>query len=161
MPAIKDNKKNKIVFYILIFIFLSTVSFFEKTNIFGNKVFFKLNEIKISGYKKINHTEMQGKLNNLIGKNLLLIKIKDVEDIISEYKLISQYTIKKHFPNKIHIKLKETTLLAKLIKDKKKYFLADYNNLIPFADDLNGKNLWKRRRILFQRFSKNTQVKQF
>ena len=71
----------------------------------------------------------------------LLIKIKDVEDIISEYKLISQYTIKKHFPNKIHIKLKETTLLAKLIKDKKKYFLADNNNLIPFADDLNGKNL--------------------
>ena len=66
-----ENKKIKILFYILVFIFLSTVSFFEKTNIFGNKVFFQLNEIEISGYKKIDHTAIQSKLNNLIGRNLL------------------------------------------------------------------------------------------
>jgi len=141
MQAIIDNKRNKILFYILVFIFLSTINFFEKTNIFGNKVFFQLNEIEISGYKKIDHTAIQSKLNNLIGRNLLLIKIKDIEDIISENKLISQYTIKKHYPNKIHVKLKETILLAKLIKGKTKYFLAENNNLIPFMDDLNDQNL--------------------
>ena len=141
MLAITDNKRNKILFYILVFIFLSTINFFEKTNIFGNKVFFQLNEIEISGYKKIDHTAMQSKLNNLIGRNLLLIKIKDIEDIISENKLISKYAIKKHYPNKIHVKLKETILLAKLIKGKKKYFLAENNNLIPFMDDLNDQNL--------------------
>ena len=135
------NKKIKILFYILVFIFLSTISFFERTNIFGNKVFFQLNEIEISGYKKVNHEEMQRKLNSLIGQNLLLIKRKNIEDIISENKLISKYSIKKQYPNKINIKLKEAILVAKLVKDKKKYFLADNNNLIPFVDHLTDQNL--------------------
>jgi len=135
------NKKIKILFYILVFIFLSTISFFERTNIFGNKVFFQLNEIEISGYKKVNHEEMQRKLNSLIGQNLLLIKRKNIEDIINENKLISEYSIKKQYPNKINIKLKEAILVAKLVKDKKKYFLADNNNLIPFVDHLTDQNL--------------------
>ena len=135
------NKKIKILFYILVFIFLSTISFFEKTNIFDNKVFFQLNEIEISGYKKFDHTVMQRELNGLIGQNLLLIKRKDVEDIINENKLISEYTIKKQYPNKINIKLKEVVFVAKLVKDKKRYFLADNNNLIPFVDHLTGQNL--------------------
>ncbi len=135
------NKKIKILFYILVFIFLSTISFFEKTNIFDNKVFFQLNEIEISGYKKFDHTVMQRKLNGLIGQNLLLIKRKDIEDIINENKLISEYTIKKQYPNKINIKLKEVVFVAKLVKDKKRYFLADNNNLIPFVDYLTGQNL--------------------
>ena len=96
-----ENKKIKILFYILVFIFLSTISFFEKTNIFGNKVFFQLNEIEILGYKKVDHIIMQRKLNGLIGKNLLLIKHKDIENIINENKLISEYIIK----NNIQIKL--------------------------------------------------------
>ena len=100
------NKKIKILFYILVFIFLSTISFFERTNIFGKKFFFQLKEIEISVYKKVDHVAMQSKLNGLIGQNLLLIKRKDVEDIINENKLISEYTIKKQYPNKINIKLK-------------------------------------------------------
>ena len=135
------NKKIKILFYILVFIFLSTISFFEKTNIFNNLAFFQLNEIEILGYKKVNHTAMQRKLNSLIGQNLLLIKRKDIEDIINENKLISEYTIKKQYPNKINIKLKEVVLVAKLVKDKKRYFLADNNNLIPFVDHLTDQNL--------------------
>ena len=84
---------------------------------------------------------MQRKLNGLIGKNLLLIKRKDIENIINENKLISEYIIKKQYPNKISIKLKEVILVAKLIKDKKKYLLADNNNLIPFVDHLTDQNL--------------------
>ena len=136
-----DNKKIKILFYILVFIFLSTISFFEKTNIFNNLAFFQLNEIEILGYKKVNHTAMQRKLNSLIGQNLLLVKRKDIEDIINENKLISEYAIQKQYPNKINIKLKEVVLLAKLVKAKKKYFLADNNILLPFVDHLTDQNL--------------------
>ena len=101
-------------------IFLSTISFFEKTNIFGNKVFFQLNKIEIFGYNKVYHSAMQRELNGLIGQSLLLIKRKDIENIINKNKLISEYTIAKQYPNKINIKLKEVILVAKLIKDKKK-----------------------------------------
>ena len=135
------NKKIKILFYILVFIFLSTISFFERTNIFGNKFFFRLKEIEISGHKKVDHVAMQRKLNSLIGQNLLLIKRKDIEDIINENKLISEYTVVKQYPNKISVKLKEVVLVAKFIIDKKRYFLADNNNLIPYADHLTDQNL--------------------
>ena len=141
MQVTIGNKKIKILFYILVFILLSTISFFEKTNIFGNKVFFQLNEIEVSGYKKVDHIAMKRELNDLLGQNLLLIKRKDIEDIINKNKLINEYIIKKQYPNKINIKLNEVILLAKLVKDKKKYFLADNNNLIPFADYLTDQNL--------------------
>ena len=65
------SKKIKILFYILVFILLSTISFFERTNILGKKFFFQLKEIEISGYKIVDHVAMQRKLNSLIGQNLL------------------------------------------------------------------------------------------
>ena len=135
------NKKIKILFYILVFIFLSTINFFERTSIFGKKFFFQLKEIEISGYKKVDHVAMQHNLNNLIGQNLLLTKRRDIEDIINENKLISEYKVIKQYPNKISVNLKEVVLVAKFIKDKKRYFLADNNNLIPYADHLTDQNL--------------------
>ena len=68
MPVVIGNKKIKILFYIFIFIFLSTISFFERTNIFGNKVFFPLNKIEIYGYKKVDYVTIQNQLSSLIGK---------------------------------------------------------------------------------------------
>ena len=59
MLVVTGKKKIKILFYIFIFIFLSTISFFEKTNIFGDKVFFPLNKIEIYGYEKIDYETMQ------------------------------------------------------------------------------------------------------
>ena len=134
MPVVIGNKKIKILFYIFIFIFLSTISFFEKTNIFGNKVFFPLNKIEIYGYEKIDYVVMQNQLSGFIGKNLLFMHSEDIEAILGEFKLISEFTIQKKYPDTININLKEVNFVAKLIKGKKKYFLADNNNLIPFKD---------------------------
>ena len=79
---------------------------------------------------------------------------EDIETILGEFKLISEFTIQKKYPDTININLKEVNFVAKLIKDKKKYFLADNNNLIPFKDYVTrprfAKYLWKRCRILFQ-----------
>lgn len=134
MPAVAGNKKIKILFYIFIFIFLSTVSFFEKTNIFGNKFSFSLNKIKIYGYEKVDYVAMQNQLNNLLGQNLLFMDLEEVEDILDENKLISEFTIQKKYPDTININLKEVNFVAKVFKGKKKYFLADNDNLIPFKD---------------------------
>ncbi len=141
MLVLKGTKKTKIFFYFFIFIFVSTISFFEKTNISGSKVFFQLNEIDIVGYKKIDPEKMLNEFNVLIGKNLFLIKIKDIEDIINKNKLVNEYKITKQYPNKINIKLTEVNFVAELIKDKKRYFLANNNNLVPFAEYLTDKKL--------------------
>ena len=134
MLVVTGNKKIKILFYIFIFIFLSTVSFFERTNIFSNKIFFPLNKIEIYGYEKVDHVAMQSQLSNLIGQNLLFMNSKDIEEILDENKLISEFTIQKKYPDTVNINLKEVNFVAKIFKDKKKYFLADNDILIPFKD---------------------------
>ena len=134
MLVTTGNKKIKLLFYILVFIFLTTISFFERTNIFGDKVFFQLNKIQIQGYEKVDHKAIQSQLSGLIGKSLLFINPKDIKDILDKNKLINEFTIQKEYPNTVNISLKEVNFVAKVFKDKKKYFLADNDILIPFKD---------------------------
>ena len=134
MLAITGKKKIKILFYIFIFIFLSTISFFEKTNIFGNKVFFPLNKIEIYGYEKVDYVTIQNQLSGLIGENLLFMKLEDIKEILDKNKLISEFIIQKKYPNTVSINLKEVKFVAKIFKDKKKYLLGDNNNLIFIND---------------------------
>ena len=134
MLVVVGNKKIKILFYIFIFIFLSTISFFEGTSIFGDKVFFPLSKIEIYGYEKVDYVTIQNQLSGLIGENLLFMKPEDIKEILDENKLISEFTIQKKYPNTVNINLKEVNFVAKVFKDKKKYFLADNNNLISFKD---------------------------
>ena len=141
MQATTSNKKIKILFYIFAFIFLSTISFFERTKIFGGKIFFQVNKIEVYGYQKIDHAAMQLKLNNLIGQNLLLMNSKDIEEILDKNKLIRKYSIQKKYPNTININLEEVHFVATLFKDKKKYFLTDNDNLVLFKDYVIDKDL--------------------
>ena len=141
MLVTTGNKKIKVLFYILVFIFLTTISFFERTNIFGDKVFFQLNKIQIQGYEKVDHKAIQSQLSGLIGKSLLFINPKDIKDILDKNKLINEFTIQKEYPNTVNISLKEVNFVAKVFKDKTKYFLADNNNLIPFKDYVIGQDL--------------------
>jgi len=141
MLAVAGNKKIKILFYIFIFIFLSTISFFEKTNTFGDKVFFSLNKIEIYGYEKVDNVAMQRQLSEFIGKNLLFINSEDIETILDGNQLVSEFTIQKKYPDTIYINLKEVNFVAKLFKDKKKYLLADNNNLVSLNDYVIEQNL--------------------
>ena len=136
MQAVTDNKINKIIFYFIIFIFLTTIHFLEKAKNNNKKRIFSLNKIEIFGYEKIDHEILQSELSSFLGQNLLLIKRKDFKDIMKKHDLIKEFTITKRYPNEIYIKLKEVNFVAILIKDKKKYILADNNNLIPFEKSL-------------------------
>lgn len=146
MLAIKNNKKIKILFYLFLFIFLSTVSFFEKTNIFNNKFFFNIDTINIYNYKSgssnIDNLELKKKLGNLIlGKNLLLMKPNDIEQILNKNSLISDYKIQKKYPSTINIELNEINFVGKMIKNKKKYLLTNNSKLLPSEDYLVEKDL--------------------
>ena len=131
MQVVTGNKKNKIIFYIFAFIFLTTITFFEKTKTFNKKGIFELNKIELFGYEKIDHEALELELSSLLGQNLLLIKSEDITDIIKKNKLIREFTIRKHYPNRINIRIKEVNFVATLIKDKKKYLLTDNDILIP------------------------------
>ena len=86
------------------------------------------------GYEKVDYVTIQNQLSGLIGENLLFMKPEGIKEILDENKLISEFTIQKKYPNTVNINLKEVNFVAKVFKDKKKYFLADNDNLISFKD---------------------------
>ena len=141
MQAVTGNKKNKIIFYIFVFVFLTTIGFHEKADTFDKEGIFTLKEIELFGHEKINHDFLRMELNSLLGKNLLSLKSSEIADILKNNKLIKEFKLKKNYPNKINIYLKEVEFVATLTKDKTKYFLTDNNSLIPFDSHLTDLNL--------------------
>ena len=130
------------MFYFLTFILLSTVNSLENYKISSNKSIFHLNKIEIIGTNKIKIDSLQSELDNeLLGQNLYSLSSKSIANILNENKLIKKFNVNKQYPDKIIIKLKEVELVAILIKDKKKYFLADNNNLISYNENLVNSNL--------------------
>ena len=99
MLATIGNKKIKILFYILVFIFLSTISFFERTNIFDNTIFFRINKIEILGYKKVDYKALQGQLSGLIGKSLLFINSEEITSMVAFFIFFFLWPIKILIPN--------------------------------------------------------------
>ena len=141
MQAIIGSKRKKILFYIFIFIFLSTITFFENSVILDKKSFFHLDKIEIDGNKKVNYEVIIEKLNSLKGTNLFLLNHDDIQNILNEDKLIRKFTINKHYPNKIYIKIEEVDLVATIKKNNEKYYLTDNGHLVLLVEELNYESL--------------------
>ena len=90
----------------------------------------------------INNDLLQLKLDNeLLGQNLYSLSSQKIANILNEDKLIKKFNIKKQYPDKIIIKLREVDLVAIFIKDKKKYLLTDNDNLVSYNESLINKSL--------------------
>ena len=79
--------------------------------------------------------------NELLGQNLYSLSSQKIANILNEDKLIKKFNIKKQYPDKIIIKLREVDLVAIFIKDKKKYLLTDNDNLVSYNESLINKSL--------------------
>ena len=138
------DKKNKIIIYLLLLFILSTTNgkFFENRK----NYFFKINNINIGGLSKIDNSKIFNQLNNLQHKNILFIKKEEIFQVINNYNIIEEYSIKKIYPSTINIDIKPTKFVArlskndllvgangKLIKDKKHittlpYIFGEFNS---------------------------------
>ena len=109
------DKKNKIIIYLLFLLTLSTTS----GKFTGNQksYSFSINKINIVGLSKINNSKISNELNSLFYKNILLIKKKEIQRIISKYNIIEEYSIKKVYPSTININIKPTKFVARLPKN--------------------------------------------
>jgi len=121
----------RIFLLIIVFVFLSTYSpnKFE-VNLENNSTFFKIEKIIISNNLLINKDDILTKLNQVYGKNILLIKRKDIEESLENISFLKKIEVKKKYPDTITIKIFETKPLGILFKDKKKYLLDSSSNLI-------------------------------
>ena len=139
MLAVKDKRK-RLFFYFIIFLFVSTINFYDPKDK-KKKVFFPINNIEIVGIKKINKDKIFDTLSIFYGQSIFDVNEKEIGKILADFVLIKNFEVKRNYPNKIKFIINESKFIGILIKNKKKYFLTDNEKIYLFNEDLNEKGL--------------------
>ena len=135
------KKLYRIILLLLIFSFLTTYSP-KEINVLPNKSsFFKIKNIEIINNYLISTNTIDEKMNKIYGKNILFIKRKDIQSLLSSIDFLKKIEVRKKYPDTIIIKIYETKLVAVLFKKDQKYLLDSSSNLIPFNTNDLLKNL--------------------
>ena len=135
------KKLYRIILLLLIFSFLTTYSP-KEINVLPNKsFFFKIENIEIINNYLISTNTIDEKMNKIYGKNILFIKRKDIQSLLSSIDFLKKIEVRKKYPDTIIIKVYETKLVAVLFKKDQKYLLDSSSNLIPFNTNELLKNL--------------------
>ena len=124
------DKIKRILIYILIFLFVSTIFNFQILNSFLK--LFKINKIEI---KNIAY---QKEFNFFEDQNIFNINKKDAVNVIKKYPNIEKYKINKIYPNQIRISLFETKPIGKIFKNNELFIIGSNGKIFKGKD---GKNL--------------------
>ena len=116
------KNKNKIYFYILSFVFLSTIV----NNNFSINIdkFFLIKNIYIDIDEEENKNLIKSQTNFLLNSNIFKIDRKAIVKKISNLNFLEKIEIYKDYPSQIIIKAKETEIIAVTYLDQKKYFVG-------------------------------------
>ena len=125
---------NKILFYIFLIIFLSTLN---------NKFF---SEIRLKTVDKIIIKGLEGKEKQNLLNDLKLLDLKSIFFLnkfelikkLEANKLIENYTIFKKYPSSIEIRINKTKFLANVFIDGKSFVLGSNGKLIQTVDKNNN-----------------------
>ena len=109
------DKKKKITIYLFFLFILSTTSgkFIENQDSYSSKI----NQINIEGLSNTDNVKIANELNHLSYKNILLVSKDEIQEVISNYNIIEEYSVKKIYPLTINIKIKPTKFIARLSND--------------------------------------------
>ena len=125
---------NKILFYIFLIIFLSTLN-----NKFFSEI--KLKSIDMIMIKGLEEKEKQELLNNfklLNLKNILFLNKFELIKKLEANELIEDYTVFKKYPSTLEIRINKTKFLANVFKDGKFFVLGSNGKLIQTVDKNNN-----------------------
>jgi len=120
--------KKKIIFYIFIFLFLSTINNTKIINY--KKQLSKLKEIEVRGLKENLNLSIQKDLEFLLNKNIYKLDYKIIEKILEKNNFIENYNVLKYYPSKIVIDLKQTKFIATTFKNNQKFIIGSNGKLI-------------------------------
>jgi len=143
------DKKQKYIFLIIIFLFLTTIN---NTNFVNNKYFStNIQSIQVVGLTEDLNSKIQERLSYLKNNNIFYINKELLEKEIDEYKYIESFKVSKFYPKKIILNLYQTDFLAITIKNNQKYILGSNGKLIKYELFNNYDNL----PVIFGNFSTN------
>ena len=143
------DKKQKYIFLIIIFLFLTTIN---NTNFINNKYFStNIQSIQVVGLTEDLNLQIQERLSYLKNNNIFYINKELLKKKIDEYKYIESFKVSKFYPKKIVLNLYQTNFLAITIKNNQKYILGSNGKLIKYELFNNYDNL----PVIFGNFSTN------
>ena len=117
MPQQIDKKYN-VIFYVVVFIFLSTINNYYFTK--NKDSFLKIKDIQVKGLEISLNSEIRQNLNFLVGKNIFYIDVKILKKKLSSFNYIENYRVSKLFPSMLKVEYTKTKFLAKTYKEGKK-----------------------------------------
>jgi cell division septal protein FtsQ len=122
------DKKNRLFFYAVLLILLSTINIsYNKSQ---NQSILAIKIINVSGLSKLDNLKIQETLNPIFLKNIFFIKKESLVKILNNNNLIESIYVKKIYPNLLNVNIKKTDFLAITSKDNKKFIIASNGKLI-------------------------------
>ena len=110
-----DKKKKILIYLIFLFIFSTTSGKFAQDQ---KEYSFIIDNIRVQGLSGNENHKIFNQLNNLISKNILIIKKEEIKKIIEQHNVIEEYSVKKIYPSTIEIDIKPTKFIARVSYDK-------------------------------------------
>ena len=103
----KIDKKKYILFYLIIFLILSST---HNLNLKFNN-FFNVKKVEVFGLDKKNNLLLEEKLVSLIGYNIFKLK-KESFKFINSINFIKDYSVKKIYPNRVKVFLESAEAIS-------------------------------------------------
>ena len=122
------NKKNKILFYLILFILFTTIT---NNNFYSikNKLF-KIDSIEIYGLKDQDKVQIIENLSYLSGTNLLFLDHDKISYDLEKLGYLENYKIFKMYPSSLNIYADYTNLIARTFIDGNMSYLTSNGKFI-------------------------------
>ena len=124
----------KIIFYIFLFVFLST---FNNKNL-SNLVLSTINEIKIEGLEEEENLSLKKSLDTFKIQSLFFLHKKQIIEIISSNNLVEDFYVFKKYPSTLMIELKKTKFLAKTNRNGINFLIGSNGQLIQSDEKIEN-----------------------
>ena len=136
---LQSINKKKIYFYLVSFLFISTI--FNNNLISNLKNVFKIREVEVENVKKEINENILSNTSFLKGENIFFVNKNFLIERLDKLNFIENINIKKKYPSIINIQAKETDLIAITYFNQKKYFVGQNGNFILAKQISNKKKL--------------------
>ena len=121
------EKKYQIVLMILLFIFLTFISFLFSP-------FFHIRDFVFHSRTEMNKDELRSNINKFYGKNLLFLNEEELKKVLLKHNLISSVQIEKSFPSTVHVVIEERKAVAWLENNEQKLIFSAYGIILIEKD---------------------------
>ena len=124
------KRKKSFFLWLFLLIVLTTYNFDSKENLISS--FFKIKKIEIEGIQNSDRKEIEEKFNLFKEKNIIFTNQKQFRKLIDNLKLVKEIKVKKIYPDKIKITIKEFKIIGIFVdeKNQEEYILTDHGKII-------------------------------